>query len=44
VWDSGLVEQIERNPQALAAELERRITNQHRAQVNNRTWIAAANV
>jgi hypothetical protein len=34
VWDSGLVEQIDRNPQALAAELERRITNQDRA-----TWV-----
>src|SRR6516165_2465940 len=31
VWDTGLVERIDRNPQALAAELERRITDQDRA-------------
>jgi hypothetical protein len=34
VWDTGLIERIDRNPQALAAELERRITNQDRA-----TWV-----
>jgi hypothetical protein len=31
VWDTGLLERIDRNPQALAAELERRITDQDRA-------------
>jgi hypothetical protein len=27
VWDTGLIERIDRSPQALSAELERRITN-----------------
>jgi hypothetical protein len=31
VWDTGLIERIDRNPQALAAELERRITGQDRS-------------
>jgi hypothetical protein len=31
VWDTGLLERIDRNPQALAAELGRRITDQDRA-------------
>ena len=30
-WDTGVLERIDRNPQALAAELERRITDQDRA-------------
>ncbi|HXJ92017.1 MAG TPA: S1/P1 nuclease [Terriglobia bacterium] len=33
VWDTGLVEEIDRDPQALAAELGREITNMNRA-----TW------
>jgi len=32
VWDAGLLEHIRRNPRALAAELENRITPQDRAQ------------
>jgi hypothetical protein len=28
VWDTGLIERIDRNPDALAAELQRRITDQ----------------
>jgi hypothetical protein len=31
VWDTGLLEHISRNPEALAAELDRRITPQERA-------------
>ena len=34
VWDTGLIERIDRNPQALATELERRITDHDRA-----TWV-----
>jgi hypothetical protein len=34
LWDTGLVEPIDRDPKALAAELERRITDQDRA-----TWV-----
>jgi len=34
VWDTGLLERIDRNSQALAAGLERRITDQDRA-----TWV-----
>jgi hypothetical protein len=32
VWDTGLLEHIDRNPQALAAELEGKITPQERAE------------
>jgi hypothetical protein len=32
VWDTGLLEQINRSPEALAAELESRITPQDRAE------------
>jgi len=34
VWDTGLIERIDRDPHALAAELQRRITDQDRA-----TWV-----
>jgi hypothetical protein len=34
LWDTGLIERIDRDPHALAAELERRITDQDRA-----TWV-----
>jgi len=32
VWDTGLLEHISRNPEALAAELDGRITAQDRAE------------
>jgi hypothetical protein len=32
VWDTGLLEHIDRNPEALAAELESRITAQDRTE------------
>ena len=32
VWDTGVLEQISHNPEALAAELESRITPQDRAE------------
>ena len=32
MWDTGLLRHITRNPAALAAELESRITPQHRAE------------
>jgi S1/P1 Nuclease len=31
IWDTGLLDHINRNPEALAQELERRITDQDRA-------------
>jgi hypothetical protein len=31
IWDTGMLEQINRNPEALAQELERHVTDQDRA-------------